>query len=140
MKTPSPAEVAAALRLYDQGVRVREISARLCVPMPEVQRLVAEHRPAAAARDVRVDAVIAAACNSTKQRTRNLGERLKVTWAECRQAVEAEAAERLERERKAAERQALHEKADELARELDKVRKELRAQQKTSRLQSGEPK
>jgi hypothetical protein len=128
VKTPSPAEVAAALRLYDQGVRVREISARLCVPMTEVQRLIVEHRPAAAARDLRVDAVIAAACSSHRQRTRNLGERLKASWAETRAVVEAEAVERAERERKAAERKALRDKADELQRELSKVRKALRGE------------
>lgn len=127
----SPADVKAILQLHDDGVGSLEISAQLCIPVVEVRKVIA-NQGSAAAKDMRVEAIVRDALASHRQRTRNLGERLKAALDECMTQVMAERVERAEKERKAREKQQLAQRINELQAALSEARKALRGNGKTS--------
>lgn len=135
MAAITPADVKAILQLHDDGINSREISAQLCIPVLEVRRAIADHGTVAP-KDLRVEAIIRDAVASHRQRTRNLGERLKAAMAECMTAVMAERVEKAEKARLAAEKQRLAQRATQLQAELTEVRARLRGNGKAA--QAGE--
>lgn len=125
----TPADVKAIMNLRDSRVRDTEISARLCIAITEVRKVIAEHAPVAP-MDVRVEAIVRDALASTRQRTRTLGERLKLVLAECTEAVRVEREERAVREAEVARKAKLTEREQVLQAELAEIRAALRGKKK----------